>query len=357
MRNHFSFILIAILVSLPTALATPAFAQTTRLEESHASISYTGNWQTIAHPSVSGGTIAASRDPGATVTVNFTGTSIAWFGYLCPCGGYADVQLDGGNVWPRNTYDSQHLPQQDILRIDNLTNGPHVLTIRVAGRTDGNDMLVGVDAFEINPTYRSSPIVTITSPTMNAVVSGVLTVTAEATDNAGVRFVRFYAVDRFAGHGGTYSLPYDYTPPYTYTVDTSRLRHSGVYEIWAQAEDYVGDSGLSNRVSVRVSHGGYLDVTNPFIEMTSPANNSTVTGMVTISAAGSDDVGIAGVEFQIGDRYRQTTHRFVDTTAPFSMTVNTSNIPSGQTYGIWAKAWDAAGNWHEASAISVTVQH
>lgn len=75
-------------------------------QQTHPSITYTGNWQTIAHPYVSGGTIAVSKAAGARASIAFNGTGIAWIGYYCPCAGVAQISLDGTAVNFARAYDA-----------------------------------------------------------------------------------------------------------------------------------------------------------------------------------------------------------------------------------------------------------
>jgi hypothetical protein len=94
------------------------------------------------------------------------------------------------------------------------------------------------------------------------------------------------------------------------------------------------------------------DVTPPVVSITSPANGSTVTGLVTVSASASDNVAVAGVLF----RADGTTIGAEVTTPPYAVTWDTSGLSSGTTHPLTAVARDAAGNTSASSSVTVTVQ-
>ena len=103
---------LSLIVSL--LFTSMAAAQTTRIEENHPSITYSGNWRTIAHPSLSGGTIAVTNEAGAKATLSFTGTGVAWISSTCPCGGAGTVILDGAGRGLVDNYRATSHAQQDI---------------------------------------------------------------------------------------------------------------------------------------------------------------------------------------------------------------------------------------------------
>jgi hypothetical protein len=94
------------------------------------------------------------------------------------------------------------------------------------------------------------------------------------------------------------------------------------------------------------------DTTPPSIAVLSPAEGATVSGTTTISAGGSDDVGIAGVQFMLDG----TNFGGEDTTAPYAMSWDTTAAGNG-TYALTARARDAAGNQTTSAAVGVTVSN
>ena len=81
-------------------------------------------------------------------------------------------------------------------------------------------------------------------------------------------------------------------------------------------------------------------------------NGSTVSGSaVTVSANASDNVGVASVDFKVGD-----TTLFTDTTSPYAMIWNTTTATNAP-HTITALARDAAGNVKTSTGVSVTVNN
>jgi glucose/arabinose dehydrogenase/chitodextrinase len=91
------------------------------------------------------------------------------------------------------------------------------------------------------------PTATITAPTGSATLSGAVTISANASDNIGVRGVTFL-VDNAAVGGGE-----DTTSPYSVSWDTTTVVN-GVHTIIARARDTSGNTGDSLPVSVTVSN-------------------------------------------------------------------------------------------------------
>jgi hypothetical protein len=95
------------------------------------------------------------------------------------------------------------------------------------------------------------------------------------------------------------------------------------------------------------------DTTPPTVSITAPLSGSTVSGpSVLISAAASDNVGVAGVQFQVGG----VNVGAEDTAAPYSATWDTTRQANG-SYAVTAIARDAAGNRRTSAAVTVTVSN
>ena len=86
-----------LVVACSLALATPAFAATTRVEQGDPSITYTGTWSPSNLPGHSGGSVAYTTETlGATASINFTGTGVDWIAAKWYNRGIGEVQIDGG---------------------------------------------------------------------------------------------------------------------------------------------------------------------------------------------------------------------------------------------------------------------
>ena len=100
--------------------------------------------------------------------------------------------------------------------------------------------------------------------------------------------------------------------------------------------------------------GGYsssgADTQAPTAAISAPANfaNNIPAGLLTFSATATDNVGVASVEFQVDG----VAAGAAQTSAPYSVSVNTNDYASGQ-HVLRVRASDAAGN--QSNWVSVTV--
>ena len=91
--------------------------------------------------------------------------------------------------------------------------------------------------------------------------------------------------------------------------------------------------------------------TPPTVSITAPANGSTVSGTITISANASDNTGVSKVEFYLDGVLKNT-----DTASPYSFTLDTKPLANG-VHSLQAKAYDAAGNIGISASVSITVNN
>jgi hypothetical protein len=89
----------------------------------------------------------------------------------------------------------------------------------------------------------------------------------------------------------------------------------------------------------------------PTVSITAPAAGQVV-GTVSVTASASDNVGVAGVQFQVNGANLGAE----DTSAPYSVSWNTTTLANGN-YTLTAKARDAAGNTTTSAPVAVTVNN
>jgi hypothetical protein len=87
--------------------------------------------------------------------------------------------------------------------------------------------------------------------------------------------------------------------------------------------------------------------------MTAPAPAATVSGSVTVSATATDNVGVVGVQFLLNGAPLGAE----DTTAPYSVSWNSTGVANGGPYLLSARGRDAATNQFTTGAVSVTVNN
>jgi len=124
----------------------------------------------------------------------------------------------------------------------------------------------------------TAPIVSLSAPANNAIVSGAINITANATDNVGVTKVDFY-VNAVLKSTAT-------SAPYSYNWDTASVAN-GSYTLSAKACDAAGNIGQSASVTITVN--------NPVIPAGSIWPDTAVPGVVD---SGPDSAVELGVKFR-----------------------------------------------------------
>lgn len=108
----------------------------------------------------------------------------------------------------------------------------------------------------------------------------------------------------------------------------------------------------TSSLTVNVSLGK-TDTTAPSVTITNPKHGQLVSGTTTIEVLATDNVGIDKVEFYASYN-GSTTLIHTDNTSPYSFTVDTSLVPTGD-YILYVKAYDTSGNQATSPLIKVTV--
>ena len=182
---------------------------------------------------------------------------------------------------------------------------------------------------DAGPADNQAPSVSLSAPDSGTV--GVpVALSATATDSDGtVASVEF--LDGSTVIGTDTSAPYamNWTP-------TS----AGSHTLRARATDDDGDSTTSAPRVVDVAPASGNDTQAPTATVAAPANLATgLVGTITVSVTATDNVGVAGVEFQIDGMALGSE----DTSAPYQLSLDTTAHTRGQ-HVLRARARDAAGN-------------
>jgi hypothetical protein len=325
----------------------------TRVEQNDPAVHYTGSWVTQDSSlltSYSGGSAAESSVAGAQASLTFTGTAVSWIGYRDTFSGIADVYLDGNKVATVDTYGTLPQSQVTIYSATGLAPVSHTFSISVNGSHNllslGSE--IWVDAFDVQlpPPDTTPPVVSLTSPANAATVSGKVTVTASASDNVGVAGVQFELDGAALGVEDT-------SAPYSISWDTT-ADANGTHTLTAVARDAAGNRSTSAPVTVTVSNSTQPppDTSPPTVSLTSPANGATVSGSVAVSASASDNVGVAGVQFELDGSALGAE----DTSSPYSTSWDTTTVANG-THTLTAVARDTSGNRTTSSPVAITVSN
>jgi hypothetical protein len=115
-----------------------------------------------------------------------------------------------------------------------------------------------------------------------------------------------------------------------------------------------GADGDYNDMVVNLSAVGQTppptDTTPPTVSITEPADGTYVQQSVQVTAAASDDVGVAGVQFQLDGQNLGDEQ----TASPYSVPWDTTQAADGQ-HTLTAVAHDAAGNLSPTASVTVNV--
>lgn len=221
------------------------------------------------------------------------------------------------------------VPGKVFIRFVDSDTGTTYLTQRNIdyGNANGSQMFL-LEFTE--PIDATPPLVSITSPANNTSISGIVNITANATDNVGISKVEFY-LDGVLLSTSTSS-------PYSASWDTNTAT-LGAHTLTAKAYDSSGNSTVSSPVLITI-----VDTTTPTVAITNPANNSIVSvGKTTvISATATDNRSVAKVEFYVNNVLTCT-----DSGTPY-----TCNWPVPKKrnikYTLKAKVYDSSNNTAEA---------
>ena len=198
-----------------------------------------------------------------------------------------------------------------------------------------NSVTVYVSNFQDTTT----PEVAITSPASGSSVSGGATVRVSVTDNVAVNRVELYI------NGALFAT--DTTEPYECYWNTQNYS-DGTYKLFAVAYDTSENMGESDPVTLYVSN--FQDTTTattaPSVNIVSPIDDVTVSGLVKISASAESDVGVNRMELYIDDVLKAVKYR---STLNYNWNMRKESVGE---HKIEIRAYDTAG---KVGTDSITV--
>jgi len=210
---------------------------------------------------------------------------------------------------------------------------------RVRSRDAAGNLAVSGDG-TFKTLDKTVPAVSITAPAAAATVRGIVTFSAQASDNVGVASVQF-RVD------GVNLGVTDTTAPYAVSWNTATATNAS-HALTAVARDAAGNSATSVSVAVTVAN----DTVAPAVSVTAPTGGATVSNTIAVAAGASDNVGVAGVQFKLDG----VDLGAEDTASPYSVSWNTTTASNG-SHTLTAVARDAAGNRTTSAAVTVIVSN
>ncbi|MET0556215.1 MAG: Ig-like domain-containing protein [Vicinamibacteria bacterium] len=159
--------------------------------------------------------------------------------------GVAGVQflLDGAAQGAEDTT----APYALAFNTTSIPNGAHTVSARARDAAGNATTSAAVAVTVNNPVPDTQPpSVSVTSPAAGAVLSGTVTLSANASDNVGVAGVQFLL------DGGAFGAE-DTAAPYALSLDTTALA-AGAHTVSARARDAAGNLGNAAVVGVTVSN-------------------------------------------------------------------------------------------------------
>lgn len=182
------------------------------------------------------------------------------------------------------------------------------------------------------------PQVVVSSPANHATVSGVVTLTASASDDTGVSRVDYYF------DGGSRLIGSSFTAPYAVDWNTV-YAPNGSQTIVVVAYDAAGNYGWNTSLVTVMNE----DAVFPTTSFVTPQNGASVTSPVSVTFNAADNVGLQIAYIQVDNGSAVARWDFPTQTS-FTASLNLSN----GSHVISATAKDFVGNQTTAS-ITVTV--
>ncbi|HEY9048162.1 MAG TPA: family 16 glycosylhydrolase [Ohtaekwangia sp.] len=208
----------------------------------------------------------------------------------------------------------------------------------------------------------TDPVVSFTSPSANATVSGTIAINAAAyaptvgtADGAGINNVLFELLN-----GGTVVASLrENIKPYDWSLNT-KLYPNGIYTLRATATGTAAAGGTATANSITITINNVTG--DPVVQFTTPAANATISGTTAINAvaydpdiATTDGAGISNIFFELlqGTTVKASLRENIKT---YDWSLNTRLYPDGAyTLRATATSTTAAGGTAKSVTIPVTI--
>ena len=286
-----------------------------------------GNADTIAPTAP--GALQATAKSGSQIDLSWTAATdnVGVTGYQvercqgASCSTFANIANLGASTL---TYSDTGLPSSTAYNY-------RVRALDAAGNVSAYSAVVSATTQAIVDTTAPSVPTNLTAQAVSA--TQVNLAWTASTDNVAVTGYKVYRNGVFA------------TATTVASLQDQNLTAGTSYTYTVSAVDAAGNE--SGQSTAAVATTPTPDTTAPVVAISAPVSGDTVSGAVTVSASASDDQsGVQNVQFFLEGNLLGT-----DTSAPYSLSWNTSTVANG-TYHLTAVAKDNAGN---TSAVSGTV--
>jgi len=184
------------------------------------------------------------------------------------------------------------------------------------------------------------PVVTILYPYDGSVISGVVTVSIDASDDGNIKRIWYYLDGVKMGQVEDSYAQFE--------LDVSTMVEDQIHIIYAAAEDLNGNIGHSTQISVIISDSD--DIIPPIVQIVNPLDGQVVQDTVLVVAAADDDRIVREVAFFI-DGDSAHSDRFY----PYEYQWPVIDFADSTEHTVFAKAFDGSGNWAISDLVTVTV--
>jgi hypothetical protein len=248
------------------------------------------------------------------------------------------------------------------------TEAPYTYTWNTNEENDDSDHIWAVTAFDSNEYSTQSqsiilhvdnddnidPSGSILYPYAGQHLSGEVEIQVSANDNQGVSSVEFSITSLNNSIDGTMDYN-DISDTYSYIWNTTEAAEDEQHFIQVSIQDLFGNTAVLN-MAVFIDND-LNDTTPPVVSIRSPVSGDNVSGIVTISAFASDNVGVEVVKFFIDDPLILADTVTTATENLYSYSWDTSSLTNGDEHSIHVSAVDLAGNETYAQPILVTIDN
>jgi Bacterial Ig domain/Dockerin type I domain len=216
--------------------------------------------------------------------------------------------------------------------VSNATHTLYVVARDAAGNTNTSSVSIIVNNTDITP-----PVISQVAASSITTTSAIITwTTNELTDSQ---------IDYGTTVSYGLSTPLDTNLVTSHSQQLTGLLLNKLYHYRVKSRDASSNIAMSTDYTFQTLD---IDSVPPTVAITAPANASTVSGNITLSANANDNVAVAGVSFFIDS----TSIGQEDTSAPYSLIFDTKTAANG-THRITAVARDTGNNNANASVIII----
>ena len=142
----------------------------------------------------------------------------------------------------------------------------------------------------------------------------------------------------------------DPTMVVNHSQSLSALKASQIYHYRVLSTD--ANNNLATSGDLTFTTTATVDTTPPTVSITAPANNTTVSGTVSVAANAADNVGVANVQFRVDGNNSGNPA----TVSPYTHSLDTTVLTNG-SHALTAVATDTSGNAATSAVVAVTVNN